>query len=329
MWHSQGSAWNFPSTLNHLSKPARLLPEPATPQSEMSIFTVTSEPIQTPEELSKRTLANRRNALKSTGPRTAAGKHRVAMNAFKHGLSGQNLCLQADESVSYFRLALDFVEDLRPIGVREEQLAQKIIDGNWRLNRAAAIENNLLNNDTVRETYRLTSDDPRSAALAGQANAWRSDCAGPHALETLGRHEGRMARTLFKTTAEFDTLQARRLKREDKDTFVKHESRAWRFLNDALTHYRAEETARAEAEAEAEAEAAAAPVPEPEIPEPLTKQATCEMALNWQTDPAPAFYPTRSMTRNQELRRYAASIGMPFPVFTEDDLEDNLNEQSS
>ncbi len=87
------------------------------------------------------------------------------MNAFKHGLSGQNLCLQTDDSVPYFRLALDFVEDLRPVGVREEQLAQKIIDGNWRLNRAAAIENNLLNNDTVIEAYFLTSDDERSAAI--------------------------------------------------------------------------------------------------------------------------------------------------------------------
>jgi hypothetical protein len=102
------------------------------------------------------------------------------------------------------------MEVLRPAGVREEQLARKIIDGNWRLNRAAAMENNLLNNDTVRETYRLTSEDPRSAAIAGQGNAWRADCYGTRALESLGRHEARIARTLFKTTAEFDTLQARR-----------------------------------------------------------------------------------------------------------------------
>ena len=165
-----------------------------------------------PDQPTKRTLANRRNALKSTGPRTAAGKHRVAMNAFKHGLSGQNLCLQADESIPYFDLALRFIEDLRPVGVREEQLAQKVIDGNWRLNRFAAMENNLLNNDTVVEAYRLTSDDPRSVAIAGQGNAWKSDCYGPRALESLGRHEGRIARTLLKMTAEFDALQARRLK---------------------------------------------------------------------------------------------------------------------
>ncbi len=35
----------------------------------------------------KQLAANRRNAQKSTGPRTAEGKTRVSMNAMKHGLS--------------------------------------------------------------------------------------------------------------------------------------------------------------------------------------------------------------------------------------------------
>ena len=35
----------------------------------------------------RRLAANRRNARMSTGPRTAAGKARVARNAYRHGLS--------------------------------------------------------------------------------------------------------------------------------------------------------------------------------------------------------------------------------------------------
>ncbi len=284
-----------------------------------SVPPITEEPQASP---SKRTLANRRNALKSTGPRTAAGKHRVAMNAFKHGLSGQNLCLQTDDSVPYFRLALDFVEDLRPVGVREEQLAQKIIDGNWRLNRAAAIENNLLNNDTVIEAYFLTSDDERSVAVAGQANAWRADCAGPRALESLGRHEGRIARTLSKMTAEFDALQARRLKRDkDVDSFVQHESRAWKFLSTALNHYLAEEAEREAKEQEIEIAEETPEEIKQETPQPLPTKTTSAMALNcdwhWPEDeiePEPA-------SHYDALRAYAESIGMPLPRFTDECTE--------
>jgi len=36
---------------------------------------------------SARAIANRRNAKKSTGPRTGAGKSRVATNAHRHGLA--------------------------------------------------------------------------------------------------------------------------------------------------------------------------------------------------------------------------------------------------
>jgi len=40
---------------------------------------------------SKQIAANRRNATKSTGPRTLAGKIRAKANAFKHGLATQAL----------------------------------------------------------------------------------------------------------------------------------------------------------------------------------------------------------------------------------------------
>ena len=46
-------------------------------------------------------LANRRNAKKSTGPRTKAGKRRAAMNALKHGMTAK-LALMQDEDQAAF-----------------------------------------------------------------------------------------------------------------------------------------------------------------------------------------------------------------------------------
>ena len=191
------------------------------------------------------------------------------MNALKHGLSGQDLCLQADESLPYFELALRYIEDLRPVGVREEQLAQKIIDGNWRLNRVAAIENDLLSQDS-------------------SAEAWLADCSGPRALESLGRHEARIARTLSKMTADFDALQDRRLKADRQmDYFSKDKCSAWQFVSAALARFRSEVAAEEEAAAQAE------------VAETSTNETTSELALNCDSPvselpPEPGFRPLAS-----------------------------------
>jgi hypothetical protein len=89
----------------------------------------------------------------------------------------------------------------------------------------------------------------------------------------------------------------------------------------ALNHYKSAAVAAAAAEGEPIGEE----VPEPAHPEENTTP--YRMALNWQDDPVPPFYPSQpsreSMNRNQALREFAASIGQPLPVFTERDAEDN------
>ncbi|MGA2497773.1 MAG: hypothetical protein ABSH20_08535, partial [Tepidisphaeraceae bacterium] len=52
-------------------------------------------------EISPRTAANRLNAQKSTGPRTAAGKAKSALNALKHGLTSQSPLLPTENPADY------------------------------------------------------------------------------------------------------------------------------------------------------------------------------------------------------------------------------------
>ncbi len=250
-------------------------------------------PIEQFENLSKRILANRRNALKSTGPKSEDGKKRVSMNAFKHGLSGQKLFLQSDEYLPYFQLAAEYISELAPIGVREEQLAQHIIDSNWRLNRCAAMENNLISTGTLEQdnhTLQAGGDDD-NVAMIGQALAWQK---GAKSFEALSRHEARIARFMQRMEEQLEQLQTKRIKRSNGETtFVLEESRAWKFYNDSLSHHLTLQDAQAAAEeaAQAVAEEAAQAVAEEAaqaVAEEAAQAAEAESPQPEQTTPASA-----------------------------------------
>jgi hypothetical protein len=88
--------------------------------------------------------ANRRNALKSTGPQTPQGKTASSMNALKHGIlarqivvRGHNIKESRDEFESFYR---QYYEHLAPADPLEEMLVEQIIVTHWRLRRARTAE---------------------------------------------------------------------------------------------------------------------------------------------------------------------------------------------
>ena len=65
-----------------------------------------------PKPVSARKLAaNRANAARSTGPRTAEGKARVAMNALRHGLASHAPLLPGEEPAELDALATAYQND--------------------------------------------------------------------------------------------------------------------------------------------------------------------------------------------------------------------------
>jgi hypothetical protein len=88
--------------------------------------------------------ANRLNAKKSTGPRTAAGKAKVSSNAVKHGLLVQAALLPDEDAEAFGAFADDLLADLKPEGAVERLLAEQIIDLGWRLGRVRRMEAGLI-----------------------------------------------------------------------------------------------------------------------------------------------------------------------------------------
>ena len=82
-------------------------------------------------ELSEKQLAaNRANAARSTGPRSAEGKTRSARNAFKHGLCSASFTSVSFEDLAEMGVACDDMLERHPAGL---EFAVKEIHGQFRL----------------------------------------------------------------------------------------------------------------------------------------------------------------------------------------------------
>jgi len=176
-----------------------------------------------------RDIINQQNALRSTGPKTAAGKQRSALNAFKHGLSSNHFAMQQHESAAYDDLTERMLRDLKPVTEPEKQIAQKIIDINFRINRITAIENNMLNFDMGPNEPDFEEDEG-IARMMGQARAWKQDA---HAFEILGRYEARLSKQLLqyqqelerlKTVRKAEAAEAEKLSQTEESAKLNHES---------------------------------------------------------------------------------------------------------
>ncbi len=87
-----------------------------------------------------RAAINRRNAQKSTGPRTPEGKNRSRFNAVKHGMTAKTLVLP-DEDANVLQIRLEsFMADLQPQNAVEQVLLEQAVHSSWLLDRASRAE---------------------------------------------------------------------------------------------------------------------------------------------------------------------------------------------
>jgi hypothetical protein len=120
----------------------------------------------------RRIQANRRNALRSTGPKTTQGKRTVARNAIKHGFLAREVVITmggGEEDLEEFHaLAERLWEYYEPANVVEESLVQTIATCWWRKARVIRAENGEIRRrlDTIAVDRALRNSDKSNLDVA-------------------------------------------------------------------------------------------------------------------------------------------------------------------
>jgi hypothetical protein len=110
--------------------------------------------------------ANRRNAVKSSGPNTEEGKRRSRRNALRHGLCAETVIEIVEDAEDYRAFEAAVIADYDAQTAVERELVLRLASLLWRLRRATAIETDLL-----RIQAEILRDRARAGGQPGRPHA--------------------------------------------------------------------------------------------------------------------------------------------------------------
>jgi hypothetical protein len=87
--------------------------------------------------------ANRRNALRSTGPKTDEGKRRSRPNAVRHGLTAETVVPGIEDADDYKAFEATIIADYHAETAVARELVLRLASLLWRLRRATSMETDL------------------------------------------------------------------------------------------------------------------------------------------------------------------------------------------
>jgi hypothetical protein len=156
----------------------------------------------------KQTEANRANARRSTGPRTAAGKARTSRNAIKHGLLGRHLLLERESAEDYDALLNGLIDSHQPVDTAEALLVEKMAIALWKMRRLHAVETAAIHySQATSPSFNRTKNPEVNAyldALQTQTEAL------PANDQRLIRYQGQLEGQFYRALAALQMLQTRR-----------------------------------------------------------------------------------------------------------------------
>lgn len=152
--------------------------------------------------------ANRRNCLKSTGPKTSQGKAASSANSIKHGLSSAGITvLPTENQADLDALASAITQEHRPSGDAEMFLVTQVIAARWKLARIERLEAEAFNQILESKFGPVCPDRRVLNELAEPGNI----------LDKLQRYSAAVERSIYKALRELTQLRAGRQKSKEQN----------------------------------------------------------------------------------------------------------------
>ncbi len=129
--------------------------------------------------------ANRRNALRSTGPVTTEGKAAVRFNALRHGLRARAVLLPGENAEEFHQLCADLESDWNAQTRTEQLLVEQMAVAQWKLARLEVGERSIFIKDMPAGQQMALLD--RFSAQRGRLE--RSFSKAMHELQRLQREQ--------------------------------------------------------------------------------------------------------------------------------------------
>ena len=159
--------------------------------------------------------ANRRNAQKSTGPRTEHGRATSALNSITNGFFSQEvLLLPGEDPVEHERFRREIRADLAPVGVLEGLLVDKIVAEAWCIKRAYRLEAGLFSRGLPRlvEQHSLSAIKAAFAQLTSMSDAELADVEDDEPDEGENLADGAHLALSFVENARRDDVMSKYLR---------------------------------------------------------------------------------------------------------------------
>ena len=153
--------------------------------------------------------ANRANAQKSTGPRTAEGKKRSSMSALKHGLAAKTLVLPHEDVIAYDEVRESLYKQYEPATPQECMLVDQLASAWWRTLRVRQIETDMLDLQ-IRTLYNKYPEKEKTKTTDRQALAVRFVTESQKDFVNFMRYDAQIERAFYRALNTLEKLQAER-----------------------------------------------------------------------------------------------------------------------